>query len=473
MRLSLLLAALLVIVAAASASAASAGISGLLARETLWKGNVSLSGPVEVPRGGVLTVVAGTTVRPLRSDAKLIVHGTLRVEGTEAAPVTFAAPAGWEGIDFRESEGSRIVRGRFFGAKTAVSASSSSFLLRECLFRNCETAVRLVRLSNPSVEECVFEENGIGVNQEMRSAPILRRNLFRGQRQSAVLSTQNCGGRMEGNRFEENRKGITLLRQHGGEIAGNTFRGNETAVFCEQTRSTPFLRGNLFERNRIGIAAVSFSSPRVEENRFVGNGTALRGDQLASPAVRHNLFRQNGTAVATLRRSAPKMEKNVLEGNGVGLFCDFSSYPQVSRNNFTGNRRGVELGANQSADFEKRFGSRAAAQRMSAARRGGAPGGPPQIAATGEEFIDVRGNWWGNDTRRLAAAGAQGNVDLFFDGSDRPTVTMEGYGQERFRLDRVRFHPWLLDRVPDAGPTGNKGDVKMNSGKNPEKGVKR
>jgi hypothetical protein len=136
----------------------------------------------------------------------------------------------------------------------------------------------------------------------------------------------------------------------------------------------------------------------------------------------------------------------------VAVFCDYSSYPEVKGNNFISNRRGVEVGGNQSADFEKRFGSRAVAQRTSVARRGNAPGGPPPLAASAGEFVDVSGNWWGKDTVRLTAAGERGNVDLFFDRADRPTVTMEGYGKERFLLDQVRFHPWLEQRVADAGP---------------------
>lgn len=430
---------------------ACAAITGILRGETTWRGEVSLSGPVEVPPGAVLTVAPGTTVRPLRPEAKLLVQGTLRVEGTDGAPVIFSSPAGWEGIEFRESAGSRVAGARFFGARTAVSAASSTFVLQGCVFRECEIALKLVRLSDPTVEDCLFQNNGIAVDQETRSTPVLRRNVFRKQRQTAVLVTHNCGGRIEGNRFEGNPRGIVLLRQYAGEISGNVFSGNGTAVFCEQTRTSPLLRANRFEKNREGVSSVSFSSPRLEGNFFIGNDIAVRNDQLGSPTVRHNLFRENGTAVSSLRRSTPRVEKNILEGNRVALFCDYSSYPGVSGNNFLGNRRGVELGNNQSADFEKRFGSRAVIQKKSAAKRGKGPGGPPVAAPTGE-FIDVRGNWWGKDTSRLASAGPDGNVEIFFDRSDRPTVTMEGYGEERFRLDQVRFHPWLHRRVPDAGP---------------------
>lgn len=449
-RSSSLLAAVLLLLGVVPADAA---ISGTLRGETVWRGEVSLAGPVEVPPGAVLTVAAGTTVRPLRQEAKLVIQGKLRVEGTKGDPVTFSSPAGWEGIEFRDSAGSRVAGARFFGARTAVSAASSSFVVSDCVFRECEIALKIVRLSAPTVEDCTFSNNGIAIDQETRSTSVLRRNVFRQQRQTAVLVTHNCGGRMEGNRFEENPRGIVLLRQYAGEISRNVFSGNGTAVFCEQTRNSPVLRGNRFEKNREGVSSVSFSSPRVEGNIFVGNQTAVRNDQLGSPTVRHNLFRENGTAVTSLRRSTPRVEKNILEGNRIALFCDYSSYPGVSGNNFVGNRRGVELGGNQSADFEKRFGSRAVVERKSAAKRGKGPGGPPPSSASTGEFIDVRGNWWGNDTPRLAAAGPDGNLEIFFDRADRPTVTMEGYGEERFRLDQVRFHPWLERRVPDAGPS--------------------
>lgn len=427
--------------------------SGPLSDGTIWEGKVTLTATVEVPAATVLTIAPGTVVRPATPEAKLVVRGALLAEGTEQKPITFASAPGWEGIEFRESsQQSRLQHVRFKGAATAINANASTLSLRFCSFEACRTAVRLLRHTSALIEDCRFLDNAIAIDQEMRSVPIVRRNYFRGHSRTAILSAHNSAGRIEKNVFEKNAQAIALLRQYSGEISVNRFTENGTAIYCEQTHATPLIRRNHFQNNEQGILNAFFSSPRVEENTFIGNETAIRNDQLGSPAVRHNLFGKNGIAIANTRRSAPLVERNVLESNGLALLCDFSSYPQVRSNNFLGNRMGVELGRNQSADLEKRYSSRGAALEMAASRQGKMPRQAPSIPTDFNDFVDVRGNWWGEDTPKLVAAGPDGNVEIFFDRKDLRQVNIEGYGTELFLLDQVLFHPWLDGKVPDAGP---------------------
>ena len=178
---------------------------------------------------------------------------------------------------------------------------------------------------------------------------------------------------------------------------------------------------------------------------------AVRNDQYGSPLLENNLFRGNQTALYNYRKSNPKVVRNQFEENQLALFCDFSSYPEVKQNNFVSNTMGVELGIYQSADWEKRSGSKAIMQREALARKSQ----NPLLAKAPTEFrdaVDVSDNWWGEQNALLAEAGKDGNVAIFHDRRDQPKVTYEGYGPESYRLDRVHYTPWLELPVPDAGP---------------------
>ena len=71
----------------------------VLAGNTVWQGEVVLKEDLLVPRGVTLTVRAGTVVKVLASEStktdpeflspltEITVRGTIRVEGTAAAPV--------------------------------------------------------------------------------------------------------------------------------------------------------------------------------------------------------------------------------------------------------------------------------------------------------------------------------------------------------------------------------------------------
>lgn len=417
-----------------------------------WRGEVVLEADHLVPAGTVLTLEPGTRVRPLRPEIRIVVQGVLQVLGTAKAPVTFAGPPGWLGIEFLAGpEGSRIEHARFSQAKTALSSAERIFVLRHTSFRDCETAVKLVRKSGPRVSDCLFEGNGIGIDNEMRSYPQIRNNRFIGQRKAAILASHNSTGEIEGNLFENNHLAISLLRPYADRIVNNRFRGNGTAIACNQTQRTPVISGNQFENNAKALESFSFSSPVVENNTFSGNQTAIHNRQLGSPRVQNNLFADNGIALDNVRKSSPVVEKNLLKNNRVALFCDYSSYPRVKQNNFVDNRLAVQLGDFQSAELERRSGNQAAAQQGAALAQAGQsrPGSAPKLGEP-EDVVDVRNNWWGEDTAQLTAVGPDGNATIFVDrrdqGDQRSQPVVEGYD-----LDLILFHPWLKAAVADAG----------------------
>jgi len=440
-----------------AASAALGGeVSGSVSGRTVWRGEVTLEAPVSVPAGATLVIAAGTTVRPLKAEAKIVVQGTLLVQGTAQAKVTFKGAPEWQGIEFVEApKGSSLEHADFTGAATAVSSVATPFVLRGCSFSACGTAVKLLREASPLIEECLFSDSDIAIDNEMKSAPTIRRNRFRGHKTTAILASHNSVGLIEGNVFEKNNQGIGLLQQYPDQILNNRFIDNAVGLYCNQTQGTPVIRGNSFERNENALVNFSFAYPVVENNTFVGNQTAIRNDQFGSARVVRNLFRDNRTALYNYRKSNPVVELNQFEKNDRALFCDYSSYPKVKNNNFVGNKMAVELGIYQSADWEKRSGSKSIVQGEAAARRSQ----NPLLAQAPTDFVDivdVSGNWWGDDTARLTAAGKDGNVAIFFDRKDKPKVVYEGFGKESYALDRVVFSPWLASPVKDTGPARGK-----------------
>lgn len=421
-----------------------------------WKGDVTLRQMVVVPADAVLTIVPGTIVRPLTAEARLIVHGVLKALGTAKAPIAFVAPDSWQGIELVEAaEGSVFEHVRFAKAQNAISSTATPFVLRHCSFRDGGTAVKLLREANPLIEDCLFANNDMGIDSEMKSVPLIRRNRFQGHKTTAILASHNAVGLIEGNLFEKNKQGIGLLQKYPDRIVGNRFVENEVGIYCNQTQDTPTIKANTFEKNKFALVNLSFAYPKVEDNTFVGNETAIRNDQYSPAQIVNNLFRQNKTALYNYRKSNVIVEKNVFDRNGQALFCDFSSYPKVKNNNFLGNRMGVELGIYQSSDWEKRSGSKGIVQQEAAARQSKNPI-ISQAPTEFSDFVDVSGNWWGDDTGKLAAVGKDGNVAIFFDRQDKPKVVYEGYGEESYVLDRVVFSPWLTAPVRDAGPVREK-----------------
>lgn len=431
-------------------------VSGKLAGAPRWSGEIRLADSVTVPAGVTLIIAPGTRIRAERANAVLTVNGSLDARGTEKAPIVFSGPAGWEGIAFFETaDGGVLEQVRIDNAAVAVSSIAAKFVLRGCRFTDNGTAVKLLRESFPLIEDCRFENNDIAIDNEMKSVATVRGNHFKGHKKSAIVASHGSRGPITGNRFEKNKQAIALVQKYPDPVENNVFIDNGVGIFCNQTQNTPMIRRNRFEKNESALINFSFAYPAVEHNEFIGNGTAVRNDQFASPKIFRNLFRENGTALFNDRKSAPEVTRNQFEKNDLVLFCDHSSYPLFRDNNLIGNPRAVELGIFQSADWEARAGSKKIVQEKAQQLNSRNPL-IERIPSDFRDLVEVAGNWWGEDTKRLRQASEEANLDLFHDRFDQPTVTYEGYGDETYRLDRVIFSPVLdqpvADTLPEAQP---------------------
>ncbi len=417
-----------------------------------WSGSVELDRPLQVAPGAVLEISAGTQVKVLSETSKLTVRGRLLVLGSEAEPVVFSTPPQWQGIEFVEAEAySRIEHARFFNCQQGISLIATSPRLRHNSFEDCEVGVQLLRESNTLLESNRFINNRFGLKVSMRSAPKVINNRFERNQQVAMEVSNNSRGLIEGNLFSDNVLGLSLQRTFAGKVRGNQFRNNEIGLYSYQSKNTPSIENNLFQGNEVGLSAFTFSYPAVRNNRFIDNQTAINNDQFGSALVEFNLFRNNDTAIYNNRKSNPQVKNNQFEGNELVLFCDYSSYPQVKQNNFIDNKTVAKLGIYQSADWEKRVGSKKLVRKESMARKSQ----NPLLDQAPTEFsdrVDLSGNWWGELTDKMIAAGADANLEILYDRRDKRQVSYPGFGDGSYLLDQIDYAPWLEQQVDDAGP---------------------
>lgn len=419
---------------------------------TTWSGSVTLKEIITIEKGATLTLAPGTKVVATTANAGINVSGTIRIKGNASTPVEFSGVKGWKGISFYETGPAlhRIDYLRISDAESGISLLASQIEIHHSEFRHCDTGVKLVREGKLLLEDSLFDRNSIGVANEMKSNVTIRRNRFSAQSKSGIVASHGSSGTIDGNTFEKNEQGIGLTQSYQGTLTKNRFLGNKIGIYCNQTQNTPQILDSTFEKNEMAIVNFSFSYPRIEGSTFLHNDTAIRNDQYGSPQLHRNLLRGNKLAIYNYRKSNPVVEYNLIDGNDKALFCDYSSYPVVKNNNFSENRLAVELGIYQSADWEKRSGSKSIVQKEAESRNSKNPL-LAKAPTTFQDFVDVSGNWWGSDTKTLAA-NPKGNHSFFYDRKDKAKVTYEGFGPDSYLLDEIRYEPWLNRPVSPIGP---------------------
>lgn len=172
-------------------------LQGTLVGDLNWSGEVRLRGDVVLEEGSRLTVAPGTTVLflpPLQGEdrlsehpnfagSELIVHGSLRAEGTPSEPIVFRfvdpdAPAGsWGGINLSASPEALFRYCRFTQADSAVHSRESKVSIEESLFENNLVGIRF-HSSAMCIENNLLRRNGTAIRFHY-GAPVIRKNDIR------------------------------------------------------------------------------------------------------------------------------------------------------------------------------------------------------------------------------------------------------------------------------------------------------
>ncbi len=461
LRLTLLLAAgaLASVSACATTGArapAAAPATPSIAADTTWAGDVVVRESVVVTPNALLRVLPGTTVHIAAGKGIAItVLGRLRVEGTATSPVVFApdvSEAGrvaWDGIRIGPGAGEQSLAGfRIEGARDGISVTGTAARLRNGAFAGCGTGVRVNRMAQAAVDNCVFRVDDAGGVVATGGRASFAGCRFDGAANAGVVAEKGGAIRVSGCAFSGAKTGILSLTDAPFRIEQSRFRSLETGIVARQAVKTSAVSRCAFENNGTGILAVQFCAIEVADSLFRGNGTAVDVRESSTPLVLHNRFEANGAAINLSRKAHARLEKNVFVRNRNGVVVNYSSYPRIVGNNFDRNDMAVRHEKYPSGEWEERAGPRALAAGEAAGRgsRAMPAGAAPQRFS---RRVDAKGNFWGAGPAQGPAAAA---LAATWDGRKYGPVRYEGSGDDQFAIDVVDFSPAETAPVRDAGP---------------------
>lgn len=364
-----------------------------------------------VEKGEVLEIEPGSRVF---LEGTLEVKGTLRIEGTEASPVT---------IEMKNEKG--------YGVAIRGGALDAEYFSISGAGRGIESYSGKVRMARGKVRL-----PGIHISAAGGTDLDLREMEFAGGKAGVVIRSGSKGV-VTGCRFAGQEKaGVYVYGTAGVRITGAIFSGAGTGV----------------------ILTLPGADPRIEGSRFEGNGEGIRVEKLAGPVIMENSFLRNRYGIFFTKRGAGDVTGNVFDDNGVSVYVKYSSYPRARGNSFLAFRRyAVELESQSSAWEES-------ASEKDREEPFGAPSGPgsksygpyapdmkslknPGGVLTGK--VDFRENFWGPLTSEMEEKGPGGNITGIHDGRDVGLFLYEG---REYPMDTVDFSGYL------ARPTGGFGE---------------
>jgi parallel beta-helix repeat protein len=168
-----------------------------LTKDTVWQGQIKVEEDVLVPKGVTLTIRAGTTVRVVSAEStktdpeyvspltEITIRGTLRVEGTDKAPVEFA------GVDATT------------GSWAGIVIDQGTAVIRSCRIRNADTGLSIVD-GGLEIHDSILKENRYGVVALGRGADV----------------------RVEGSRVTDNDYGVFTFQGARLSLPGTVVAGN-------------------------------------------------------------------------------------------------------------------------------------------------------------------------------------------------------------------------------------------------------
>lgn len=270
--------------------------TGRLIDNETWRGEILISGDIEIPRGITLTVQPGTIIRftagqddrstggwedlaipervyfpddPPAVPAKMIVisvKGTLDARGTAEQPILFTSDSpepklnDWQSISLEEGGtvklDNAVVEYNYWGLQ--VNANRPQLTLVNSIFRHIATCgvctgnhpiFTTVEISGNTFQDCQHE----GVDTHAEQQLIVKNNLFLDNVVGVVAND-----------------GSTIL------VEGNTFRHNRTGISINNNANGPIVRGNVFEHQTFfAIWLWGDSTAVIMGNNFIGNAGTI------------------------------------------------------------------------------------------------------------------------------------------------------------------------------------------------------
>ncbi|CUS81419.1 Cohesin domain-containing protein [Candidatus Kryptobacter tengchongensis] len=466
-------------------------VSGVITENTIWTRDNSpyiISGNLGIDAGVKLRIERGVRV-VFKGRYNFNVDGILEVEGVEGDSVVFTSlypdTMRYPGIRFRSGgRGSfRYVRVEYGDTGIGMNRGES-LIIDNCVFKQNNVGVNIISTTNVSIKNLTFIGNGKGVSLISASAIIDSAVIVNSSSSgiylksssasisNSLIKNSNCGIYND-----EGYEGITSnLTVENSRIIGNSY-----GIYCavtEYSYTTIFvnIRGSEISYNGYGIlyepgwesTNISIKSNDISNNTYWAfymydayswniRGTisdnliqnnGLGGIYLGGSyvGIKGN-FIANNRGVGISSKSAGSIEDNIIYRN-LSYGIEVSSNAAILRNRVINNLSdGINTSGNNQILYNDIYGN--AGDGIEASGKPvvnynniyGNIGYNFRATLQASDSIDAKNNWWGSVDRDEISSKI---YDFYDDG-----VTV-----------RVRFEPYLMEKVGMFAVTGFRGESK-------------
>jgi len=288
-----------------------------------------ISGTIEVTKGALLKIEAGTEIR-FNKGAKILVNGELAVEGTIDNPVimtsnaTSSAKGDWAGIEFSNTATDAIIKdGEYLSGSIIKNA-----IIKFGQGIKCTDASPYIVSNQVMYNTVGLEINGgeSNIGDLVLDASSAKTNT------TITLYAQN-------NTFTDNTTGLIINRGNSQNYlatpAGYSYLGSK--------KITSYLSGNSFNSNTIGLSILRGDNNIILNNTAKYNSGA--GIQISSASqgnfIEKNNFNNNETGLIVNSSDNLILENNIKNNFNVGL--KIIAKPGVLKFNNISNNQKVNL----------------------------------------------------------------------------------------------------------------------------------
>ncbi|MFA6995146.1 MAG: right-handed parallel beta-helix repeat-containing protein [Patescibacteria group bacterium] len=264
-----------------------------------------VTGTIEVTKGAVLKIEAGTEVR-FNPGAKILINGELQVLGTAENPVTMtlaptaSSTGAWNGLEFTPDSVDATVKDGQYVSGSIITHT----IIKYGQGIKCDDA-------SPYISDNQITNNNIGLQI------VGNKGSLGGATMDSSASNPNIGVvvpmYVKNNIFTENTTGIVINRNNGQKYIVTPANYS----YVGQAVATAVIEANAFNSNTVGINIVNGDNNVILDNTLKYNSAA---GILAAAASRANVI-----------------EKNNISNNEIGLdsaSSDLIMMQNTVKNNF-------------------------------------------------------------------------------------------------------------------------------------------
>ncbi|UFS70315.1 right-handed parallel beta-helix repeat-containing protein [Geomonas sp. RF6] len=263
-----------------------------LTKDTVWSGEVEVTGDVYVPPGVTLTVAPGTIVKfnridaqsdrnlfggkvPYYAQAELIVRGKLVARGTAEKMIVFTSaekepqPADWGALNFLGSSGNVLDYCRVLYAYNGIHSHGAQVEVQHSELAKNAVAISIRKEdevqgvpwwgqeSDLTVKGSSIHDNKGGINFRASRVAITG-NSIKDNKFFGLWAKEKSLGEVSGNEITGNYKGIYIYRSEGTRIHHNNIYKNseyDMAIADEQESDVAAAQNWFGSTDRTEIAA--------------------------------------------------------------------------------------------------------------------------------------------------------------------------------------------------------------------------